>query len=48
MCTLRGTAATAKEIGTIGDGHSKNYEGRAQRLGGFMALFCLQCIYLVE
>ena len=48
MCTPTGTAATAKGIGTIGHGHSENCKGQVQRFGGFVAHFCLHCIYLVE
>ena len=48
MCTPGGAAATAKGIGTIGDGHSENYERQVGRLWGFIAFFCLHCIQLVE
>ena len=48
MCTLGGTAVTAKGTGNVGDGQSENFEGQVQSYGGFIAFFCLQCIYLVE
>ena len=44
MCTSLDAAATAKGIGTIGDGHSENCEGQLQRFAGFIAFFSLQCI----
>ena len=50
MCTLGGTAATARGIGSIGDGHSEYSEGQVRRFGGsllFFAFFCLQCIWQV-
>ena len=40
MFTPGGAAATAKEIGTIGDGQAENSEGQIRRFGGFIA-FCL-------
>ena len=48
MCTPRGVAATAKGIGTIGDGQSEDGDGQVRRFGGFIAFFCLQGIQLVE
>ena len=44
----RGTAANAKGMGTIGDGHSENFDGQVERFGGFIAFFCLLCIQLVR
>ena len=46
MCTLGGAAATTKGIGTIGDGHPENFEGRVGRFGRFIAVFCIQLVEL--
>ena len=48
MCTPGGAAATAKGIGTIGDGHSEISEEQVGHFGGFIAFFALQCNQLVE
>ena len=48
MCTRGGAAATAKGIGTIGDGHSEICAGQVRSFGGFIAFSALQCIKLVE
>ena len=47
MCTRGGALTTGKGMGTIGDGHSENYEGQVECLGVFIALFWLRCIHLV-
>ena len=41
MCTLGGAGATAKGIGTIGDGHSENGEVQVECFGVFIAPFLL-------
>ena len=48
MCTPRGAAATARRLGTIGDGHSEIDEGHVGRFGAFFAFFAsLQHIQLL-
>ena len=42
MCTPGGAAATAKGIGTIGDGHWDISERQNGRFGVFFCLFCLE------
>ena len=48
MCTPGDSRASAKGIGTIGDGHLENREGQVRHFGGFIASFCLQCIQFVK
>ena len=48
MCIPRGAAATAKGLGTIGDGHSEIDDGQVGRFGVFFAFFAtLQRIQLL-
>ena len=44
MCTPRGTAATAKEIGTMGNEPSENREGQVGHLGLFDCFCADTCI----
>ena len=39
MCTPAGTAASAKGIGSIGDGHAEHCEGQVRRFGGSLPFF---------
>ena len=40
MCTQGGAAATARGIGSIGDGHVEHCEGLVRPFGGSLPFFC--------